>query len=144
MCVTIQRGKNFKKLKMHFFLRLRNPEFRNYVLKKLFQQVTYSQRDKLLSSKLSLPTICESLTLQQAEMRIIREGGEIFNFSQEEEVLFLADPTALTNNATNQIKSTSSTAISTKQTRRQQASNQGSFQLKVRLDFLSSCLTVLH
>ena len=93
------------------------------VLKKLFQHVTYSQRDKLLSSKLSLPTVCESLTLQEAEMRIIREGGEIFNFSQEEEVLSLADPTALTNNATNQIKSTSSTAISTKQTRRQQASN---------------------
>ena len=103
MCVTIQRGKNFKKLKTHFFLRLRNPGFRKYVLKKLFQHVTYSQSDKLLSSKLSLPTVCESLTLQEAEMTIIREGEEIFNPSQEEEVLSLADPTALTNNATNQI-----------------------------------------
>ena len=30
--------------------------------------------------------------LQEAEMRIIREGEEIFNLSQGEEVAFLADP----------------------------------------------------
>ena len=95
--------KNFAKLRTRFFLRLRNRGFKKYLLKKLFQHVTYSQRNELLNSKVSSPIVCESLTLQEAEMRIIREGEEIFNLSQEEEALSLADPKISTHNATNQI-----------------------------------------
>ena len=97
MCVIIQE-KNFTKLKTRFFLRLRNRGFRKYLLKKLFQHVTYAQRNELLNSKISTPTVCDSLTLQEAETRIIREGEEIFNLSQEEEVASLADPRILTLN----------------------------------------------
>ena len=85
-------GKNFTKLKTRFFLRLRNRGFKKYLLKKLFQHVTYSQRNELLNSKVSSPIICDSITLQEAETRIIREGEEIFNLSQEEEGAFPADP----------------------------------------------------
>ena len=85
-------GKNVTKLKTRFFLRLRNKGFKKYLLKKLFQHVTYSQRNELLNSKISTPIVCDSLTLQEAEMRIISEGEEIFNLSQGEEVAFLADP----------------------------------------------------
>ena len=96
-------GENFTKLKTRFLLRLRNRGFRKYLLKKLFQHVTYSQRNKLLNSKMSIPIVCDSLTLQETEMRIIREGEEIFNLSQEEEVVSLADPRTSAHNTTNQI-----------------------------------------
>ena len=56
------------------------------------------QRNELLNSKISTPAVCESLTLQEAETRIIREGEEIFNLSQEEEVASLADPRTSTLN----------------------------------------------
>ena len=69
----------------------------------MFKHVTYSQKDKLLISKHSLSTVCESLTLQEAEMRIIQEGEEIFNLSQGEEALSLADPITSTNNTINQL-----------------------------------------
>ena len=88
--------KNFTKLKTRFFLRLRNRGFRKYLLKTLFQHVTYAQRNDLLNSKISTPTVCDSLTLQEAETRIIRKGEEIFNLSQEEEVASLADPRTIT------------------------------------------------
>ena len=90
--------KNFTKLKTRFFLRLCNRGFRKYLLKKLFQHITYAQRNELLNSKISTPTVCDSLTLQEAETRIIREGEEIFNLSQEAEVASLADPITLTLN----------------------------------------------
>ena len=91
--------KNFAKLRTRFFLRLRNRGFKKYLLKKLFQHVTYSQRNELLNSKVSSPIVCESLTLQEAETRIIREGEEIFNLSQEEEAAFLVDPNPSNPNA---------------------------------------------
>ena len=56
---------------------------------------------ELLNSKISTPTVCDSLTLQEAETRIIREGEEIFNLSQEEEVASLADPRTITLSTTN-------------------------------------------
>ena len=93
----IQRKKT--SLNSRFFLRLRNRGFRKYLLKKLFQHVTYAQRNELLNSKISTPAVCESLTLQEAETRIIREGEEIFNLSQEVEVASLADPRTSTLNA---------------------------------------------
>ena len=91
--------KSFAKLRTRFFLRLRNRGFKKYLLKKLFQHVTYSQRNELLNSKVSSPIVCESLTLQEAETRIIREGEEIFNLSQEEEAAFLVDPNPSNPNA---------------------------------------------
>ena len=94
-------GKNFTKLKTRFFLRLRNRGFKKYVLKTLFQHVTYSQRNKLLNSNTSLPIVCDSLTLQEAELKIIQEGEETFNLSQGVEALSLADPKTSTNNAIN-------------------------------------------
>ena len=94
-------GKNFTKLKIRFIVRLRNRGFRKYLLKKLFQHVTYAQRNELLNSKISTPTVCDSLTLQEAETRIIRGGEEIFNLSQEEEVASLTNPRTLTLSTTN-------------------------------------------
>ena len=91
--------KTFVKLRTRFFLRLRNRGFKKYLLKKLFQHVTYSQRNELLNSKVSSPIVCESLTLQEAETSIISEGEEIFNLSQEEEAAFLVDPNPSNPNA---------------------------------------------
>ena len=43
--------KNFKKLRVRFFLRLRTRGFRKYTLTKLFSKVTYSQRNGLLKKR---------------------------------------------------------------------------------------------
>jgi len=91
--------KNFSKLKTRFFLRLRNRGFRKYVLIKLFQHVTYAQRNKLLNSNTTLPIVCNQLTLQEAELKIIQEGEETFNLSQGVEALSLVDPQISTDNA---------------------------------------------
>jgi hypothetical protein len=91
--------KNFSKLKTRFFLRLRNRGFRKYVLIKLFQHVTYAQRNKLLNSNTTLPVVCNQLTLQEAELKIIQEGEETFNLSQGVEALSLVDPQISTDNA---------------------------------------------
>ena len=72
----------FKKLKITLFLRLRNRGFRKYVLTKLFQHVTYSQRNKLLNTELPLPDVCQPLTTQEAGRRIVLEGEAIFSLSQ--------------------------------------------------------------
>jgi len=55
------------------------------VLFKLFQHVTYSQRNKLLNTEISLPNVCQPLTLQEAERKIVQEGEAAFAFSQEGE-----------------------------------------------------------
>ena len=78
-------GKNFKKLRCRFFHSLRNCGFKKYVLSKLFQHVTYSQRDKLLNTELPLPNVCEPLTIQEAETRIILEGETAYSLSQGDE-----------------------------------------------------------
>ena len=92
--------KNFKKLKTRFFLRLRNRGYRKYVLKKLFQHVTYSQRNKLLNTELSFPNVCQPLTIQEAERRIVMEGEAVFSLSQEnEEISSLRD--SILNSTTN-------------------------------------------
>ena len=77
--------KNFKKLRCRFFLRLRNRGFKKYVLSKLFEHVTYSQRDKLLNTETPLPNVCEPLTIQEAETRIILEGETAYSLSQGDE-----------------------------------------------------------
>ena len=77
--------KNFKKLKTRFFLILRNHGFRKYVPTKLLQHVTYLQRNKLLNTELPLPNVCQPLTTQEAERRIVLEGEAIFNLSQGDE-----------------------------------------------------------
>jgi len=64
-----------------FFLRLRNRGFKKYVLSKLFRQVTYSQRNKLLNTELPLPNVCQPLTVLEAERRILPEGEETFSLS---------------------------------------------------------------
>ena len=55
--------KIFKKLRSRFFLSLRNNGFKKYIHTKLFQHVTYSQRDKLLNTELPLPNVCEPLII---------------------------------------------------------------------------------
>ena len=77
--------KNFKKLRTRFFLRLRNRGFKKYILSKLFRHVTYSQRNKLLNTELPLPDVCQPLTCQEAERRIMLEGEETFSLSQGDE-----------------------------------------------------------
>ena len=82
--------KIFKKLKMRFFLRmrLRNRGFKKYVLTKLFRNVTYSLRNKLLKLESPLPNVCQPLTMQEAERRILQEGEAMFALSQEDGVTF--------------------------------------------------------
>jgi len=80
--------KNFKKLKTRFFLQLRNLGFLKYVLTKLFRNVTYSQRNKLLKIESPLPNVCQPLTMQEAERRILQEGEAMFALSKEDGVTF--------------------------------------------------------
>ena len=77
--------KNFKKLKTRFSLRLCSCGFRKYVLMKLFQRVTFMQRNKLLNTEPSLLNVCQPLTVQKAERRIFQEGKASFAHSQEDE-----------------------------------------------------------
>ena len=79
--------KNFKKLKTKFFLRLRNRGFKKYLLRKLFSKITYAQRNRLLNTKTLLPNICEPVTYQEAERRLLLEGEERFAQSQEDGVI---------------------------------------------------------
>ena len=78
--------KNFKKLKVRFFLRLRNRGFRKYMLSKLFSKITYAQRDELLKIDTPLSNALNSVTLQEAERRMILDGEKALAASQEEEV----------------------------------------------------------
>ena len=66
--------KNFKKLWVRFFLRLRNRGFRKYMLSKLFSKITYTQRDELLKKDIPLSNALNSVTLQEAEKRMILDG----------------------------------------------------------------------
>ena len=77
--------KHFKKLRTRFFVRLRNRGFKKYVLSKLFRHVTYLQRNKLLNTVLPLPNVCQPLTIQEEERRILLEGEETFSLSQGDE-----------------------------------------------------------
>ena len=109
-----EKNKKFKKLRCRFFHRLRNRGFKKYVLSKLFQHVTYSQRDKLLNTELPLPNVCEPLTIQEAETRIILDGEAAYSLSQGDEAT--SDPldfnprTSTFLNATNSINSNSKIA----------------------------------
>ena len=76
--------KIFKKLKMRFFLRLHNRGFKKCVLTKLFRNVTYSQRNKLLKLESPLPNVCQPLTMQEAERRILQEGEAMFSLSKQD------------------------------------------------------------
>ena len=78
--------KNFKKLRVRFFLRLRNRGFRKYMLSKLFSKITYTQRDELLKKDTPLSNASNSVTLQEAERRMILDGEKALAASQEEEV----------------------------------------------------------
>ena len=76
---------NFKKLRMRFFLRLRNRGFKKYMLKRLFSKVTYAQRNELLKKdNPPLSNECNSVTLQEAEKRMLLDGEKILTASQEE------------------------------------------------------------
>jgi len=76
---------NFKKLRMRFFLRLRNRGFKKYMLKRLFSKVTYAQRNELLKTdNPPLSNECNSVTLQEAEKRMLLDGEKILTASQEE------------------------------------------------------------
>ena len=120
MCVTIQ-GKNFKKLKKRFFLRLRNCGFKKYTLLKLFSKIAYAQRNELLKKDIPLSNACESMTFQEAERRMILDGERAFaNFQEEHGDVATSVPTALTNNNTN-----------TNTTKRKLAAIQGLLLLKV-------------
>ena len=76
---------NFKKLRMRFFLRLRNRGFKKYMLKRLFSKVTYAQRNELLKKdNPPLSNECNSVTLQEAEKRMLLDGEKSLAVSQEE------------------------------------------------------------
>ena len=76
--------KNFKKLRVRFFLRLRNRGFRKYMLSKLFSKITYTQRDELLKIDTSLSYAPNSVTLQEAERRMILDGEKALAASEED------------------------------------------------------------
>ena len=77
--------KNFKKLRVRFFLRLRNRGFKKYMLKKLFSKVTYAQRNELLKTdNPPLSNECNSVTLQEAEKRMLLDGEKSLAVSREE------------------------------------------------------------
>ena len=95
---------NFKKLRMRFFLRLRNRGFTKYMLKRLFSKVTYAQRNELLKTdNPPLSNECNSVTLQEAEKRMLLDGEKILTASQEEteDVAIAARRARLENNTTN-------------------------------------------
>ena len=76
--------KNFKKLRVCFFLRLRNCGFKKYMLTKLFSKVTYAQRNELLKTDTPLSNVRNSVTLQEAEKRMLLDGEKTLAASQEE------------------------------------------------------------
>ena len=84
MCITTRKRKISKNSKRDFFLRLRNLGFLKYVLTKLFRNVTYSQRNKLLKIESPLPNVCQPLTIQEAERRILQEGVAMLALSKED------------------------------------------------------------
>ena len=76
---------------------------------KWFSKIKYAQRNELLKKDAPFSNICEPITLQEAERRILREGETAFALSQEDEATSVP-PTATHNptlstvhsNATNQ------------------------------------------
>ena len=85
LCASQHGKEKFQKLKTRFFLRLRNLGFLKYVLTKLFRNVTYSQRNKLLKIESPLPNVCQPLTIQEAErMIILQEGVAMLALSKED------------------------------------------------------------
>jgi len=62
VCYNLEE-KFCKKLRSRFLLSLRNNGIKKYIHTKLFQHVTYSQRDKLLNTELPLPNVCEPLII---------------------------------------------------------------------------------
>ena len=88
--------KNFKKLRVRFFLRLRNRGFRKYTLSKLFSKVTYAQRNELLKKDTPLSNAYISVALQEAERRLLLDSERILRASQgEAEATAMLDPTVL-------------------------------------------------
>ena len=78
-------GKNFKKLKTQFFLRLHNRGFKKYLLLKLFSKITYAQRNKLLNKEKFFSNDCKPVTYQEAEKKLLREGEQLFAQSKGDE-----------------------------------------------------------
>ena len=56
------------------------------MLSKLFSKITYTQRDELLKKDTPLSNASNSVTLQEAERRMILDGEKALAASQEEEV----------------------------------------------------------
>ena len=101
MCAITLKKKNFKKLRVRFFLRLRNRGFKKYTLTKLFSKVTYAQRNELLKKETPPSNAITSVTLQEAEMRLHLDGERILRASQgEAEAVAMLDPMAHTLNST--------------------------------------------
>ena len=92
-----------KKLSVRFFLRLRNRGFRKYTLTKLFSKVTYAQRNELLKKDTPPSNAITSVTLQEAERRLLLDGERSLRALQgEAEAAAMLDLTAHhRNNTTN-------------------------------------------
>jgi len=74
------------------------------MLKRLFSKVTYAQRNELLKTdNPPLSNECNSVTLQEAEKRMLLDGEKILTASQEEteDVAIAARRARLENNTTN-------------------------------------------
>ena len=77
---------------------------------KLFSKITYAQRNELLKTDTPFSNICEPITFQEAEKRIVQDGEAAFALSQEEDTdeatsvplaPTLNNNTSFNNNATN-------------------------------------------
>ena len=55
------------------------------MLLKLFNKITYAQRNELLKTEAAFSNIYEPITFQEAERRILRDGEIAFALSQEDE-----------------------------------------------------------
>ena len=82
---------------------------------KLFSKITYAQRNELLKKDAPLLNVCEPITFQEAERRMLRDGERAFANSQEEHGDEATSvPTALNssinnNNINNSYKNTNAT-----------------------------------
>ena len=63
-------------------MRLRNRGFMKYVIMKLFSKITHAQRNELLKTDTPFSNICELITFQEAERRLIWDGETVFALSQ--------------------------------------------------------------
>ena len=101
MCITIQREKTSKYSKHDFFydfniLGIGSMSSRNY------SNTSHTRKGINYSKQNSLPNVCQPLTGQEVERRILQEGETSFALTQEDEAISAPPALSLStiNNAT--------------------------------------------